>query len=105
VKSENARSRMEASSTAKHEYGGQRKMSKVLGAFGLLDFTMLQPVLAWCTFLNSLTVYFFNFKIFSGCSKPQITETVHNESADMVHNCILISHKRHYMKLNVPRND
>ena len=25
---------------------GQRKMSQVLGAFGLLDFTMLRPVLA-----------------------------------------------------------
>jgi len=29
---------------------GQRKMSQVLGAFGLLDFTMLQPVLAWRAF-------------------------------------------------------
>jgi hypothetical protein len=29
---------------------GQRKMSHVLGAFGLLDFTMLQPVLAWRVF-------------------------------------------------------
>jgi hypothetical protein len=29
---------------------GQRKMSKVLGAFGLLDFTMLLPVLAWSVF-------------------------------------------------------
>jgi hypothetical protein len=26
--------------------GGQRKMSQVLGAFGLLDFAMLWPVLA-----------------------------------------------------------
>jgi hypothetical protein len=26
---------------------GQRKMSQVLGAFGLLDFTMLQSLLAW----------------------------------------------------------
>jgi hypothetical protein len=31
---------------------GQGKMSQVLGMFGLLDFTMLQPVLAWCVFLN-----------------------------------------------------
>jgi len=31
---------------------GQRKVSQVLGMFGLLDFTMLQPVLTWCTFLN-----------------------------------------------------
>jgi hypothetical protein len=29
---------------------GQRKMSQVLGAFGLLDLTMLRPVLAWSAF-------------------------------------------------------
>jgi len=29
---------------------GKRKTSQVLGALGLLDFTMLQPVLAWCAF-------------------------------------------------------
>jgi len=29
---------------------GQRKMSQVLGAFGLLDFTMLWPDLAWRAF-------------------------------------------------------
>jgi hypothetical protein len=29
---------------------GQRKTSQVLGAFGLLDFTMLRPVLAWGAF-------------------------------------------------------
>jgi hypothetical protein len=28
---------------------GQRKMSQVLGAFGLLDFTIFRPVLAWRT--------------------------------------------------------
>jgi hypothetical protein len=28
---------------------GQRNMSQVLGMFGLLDFTTLQPVLTWCT--------------------------------------------------------
>jgi hypothetical protein len=31
---------MEASSAGKSGYGGQRKMSEVLGAFGLLDFTI-----------------------------------------------------------------
>jgi hypothetical protein len=31
---------------------GQRKMSQVLGAFELLDFTMLRPILARRTFLN-----------------------------------------------------
>jgi hypothetical protein len=35
---------------------GKRKMSEILGAFGLLDFTMLWPVLAWQTFLNLLTI-------------------------------------------------
>jgi hypothetical protein len=46
---------------------GQRKMSQVLGAFGVLDFTMLQPVLAWRAFWNLWTVYFFNFtNFFSG---------------------------------------
>jgi hypothetical protein len=29
---------------------GQRKMSQILGAFGLLDFTMLWPFLAWRVF-------------------------------------------------------
>jgi hypothetical protein len=29
---------------------GQSKMSQVLGAFGLLDFTMLLPTLAWLVF-------------------------------------------------------
>jgi hypothetical protein len=43
---------------------GQRKMSQVLGAFGLLDFTMLRPVITWQAFWNLWTVYFFNFLIF-----------------------------------------
>jgi hypothetical protein len=43
---------------------GQRKMSQVLSAFGLLDFTMLRPVLPWRAFWNLRTVYFFNFQIF-----------------------------------------
>jgi len=43
---------------------GQRKMSQVLDAFGLQDFTMLRPVLAWCAFWNLRTVQFFNFRHF-----------------------------------------
>jgi len=31
---------------------GQRKMSQILGAFGLLDFTMLRYGVAWRAFLN-----------------------------------------------------
>jgi hypothetical protein len=47
VKSENASSIMVTGSVGKHEYWGQRKMSQVLRAFGLLDFIMLQLVSAW----------------------------------------------------------
>jgi hypothetical protein len=39
-------------------------MSQVMGAFGLLDFTMLRPVLAWRAFWNLWNVYFFDFPIF-----------------------------------------
>jgi hypothetical protein len=45
----------------------------ILGAFGLLDFTMLRPLLAWSTVRNLWTVYLFNFPIFfSGRGKPRI---------------------------------
>jgi hypothetical protein len=51
----------------------QRKMSQVLGAFGLLDFTMLRPILAWRAFWNLWIVYFFKFPtFFSCCGKPRI---------------------------------
>jgi hypothetical protein len=42
---------------------GQRKMSPVLGAFRLLDFTMLRPVLAWSV-LKLTYRLFFNFQFF-----------------------------------------
>ena len=52
---------------------GQRKMSQVLGVFGPLDFTMLRAVLAWRSFLNLWTRYFFNIpNFFSGRCQPQI---------------------------------
>jgi hypothetical protein len=35
---------------------GQRKMSQVLGAFGLLDFAMLRPVLAWRAFWKAIAL-------------------------------------------------
>jgi len=41
-------------------------MSQVMGAFRLLDFTMLRHVLAWRAFWNLRTVYFFNFSISFG---------------------------------------
>jgi hypothetical protein len=43
---------------------GLRKMSQELGAFGMLDFSTLRPVLAWRAFWNLRTVYFFNILIF-----------------------------------------
>jgi hypothetical protein len=57
-------------------------MSQVLGAFGQLDFTMLQPVLAWRAFWNLQTVYFINFHIFSDCRKTRTTETADIELLD-----------------------
>jgi hypothetical protein len=58
-------------------------MNQVLGVFGVLDFTMLWPVLAWRAFCNLRTIYVFNFPTFWGrrC-EPQITETMDAESAD-----------------------
>ena len=48
-------------------------MGQVLGAFGVLDFTLLPPILAWCAFWNLWTVYFFNFpNYFSGRVKPRM---------------------------------
>jgi len=47
--SENAISKMVASLRGS-EGTGKKKMIQVLGAFGFRDFTMLQPVLAWCAF-------------------------------------------------------
>ena len=43
---------------------GQRKMSQVLDAFGLLDFNTLRPILTWCAFWNLWTIYFSNFPNF-----------------------------------------
>ena len=54
---------------------GQRKMSQVQGAFGLLDFTILRPVLLGA-FWNLWTVYFFNFPNFSGHAKSRIWGSV-----------------------------
>jgi hypothetical protein len=51
------------------------------GRFGVLDFTMLWPVLLGTRF-ETYELFFFKFQIFSGCGKPQITETVDTESAD-----------------------
>jgi hypothetical protein len=49
-------------------------MSQVLGAFGLLDFTVLQPVLAWWAFETYES--FISLIFFSGHGQPRIVETV-----------------------------
>ena len=56
---------------------GQRKMSQVLGAFGLLVFTMLRPVLVWHAFGNLGTVYFFSFPNFFFGTRPTAVTAVH----------------------------
>jgi hypothetical protein len=56
-------------------------MSQVLGAFGLLDFTMLQPCSCLAGVLKLMN-HLFNFPIFLGCGEPQITETADTESVD-----------------------
>jgi hypothetical protein len=52
-------------------------MSQVLGAFGLLDFTMLQPVVAWRAFWNLRTIclilgFLFWASVNRGYLKPWI---------------------------------
>jgi hypothetical protein len=62
----NARSRMVASSRGKRGYGDKGRCVKYWVRLGLLDFTMLRPVLAWRAFWNLWTIYFFNFPFFFG---------------------------------------
>jgi len=61
-------------------------MSQVLGAFWLLDFTMLRPVLNWRAFLNYEPFITSIFQFFlgggGGRSKLRITETADTESTD-----------------------
>jgi hypothetical protein len=58
-------------------------MSQVLGAFGLLDFTTLRPVLAWGRFENYEPFIYLIFKYFSCRVKPCINKSVLTESVDM----------------------
>jgi hypothetical protein len=50
----------------------QRKMSKVLGAFGLLDFTMLRRALPGARFQTYELFISLIFNFFSGRDKPRI---------------------------------
>ena len=62
---------------------GHSKMSQVLGTLGLLDFTMLRPVLAWHAFWNLWSSISLIFPNFLGRGKPRVTETMDTESAEM----------------------
>jgi hypothetical protein len=47
-------------------------MSQVMGAFELLHFTMLRPVLAWRAFETYEPLIYLIFKFFSDRGKPRI---------------------------------
>jgi hypothetical protein len=80
--SDNARSRILAS--VRGSVGtGTKKISQVLGAFGLLDFTMSRPVLAWRAFLKLWTFYFLNFQFFFFGLRP----TAETESMRLENSC------------------
>jgi hypothetical protein len=82
--SENVRSRM-AASLRRSVGTGTMKMSQVMGAFGLLDFTMLPPVLAWRAYWNLWTVSLI-FQIFSGRDKPRIQNPrIRGSACTLVH--------------------
>jgi hypothetical protein len=51
---------------------GQRKMSKALGMFGLLAFTMLWPVLLGARFETYEPFISLIFQFFLDCGKPRI---------------------------------
>jgi hypothetical protein len=58
-------------------------MSQVLGMFGLLDFTMLRPILGWRAFWNLKPFIPLIFKFLGGCGELRITETADTESVTM----------------------
>jgi hypothetical protein len=51
---------------------GQMKISQVLGAFGMLDFTILRPVLACYAFETYEPFISLIFQFFSGRGKPRV---------------------------------
>jgi hypothetical protein len=60
---------------------GQKKMSQLLGALGLLDFTMLWFLLGTCFEAYKPFIYLI-FSFFPACGKPQVTEIADTESVD-----------------------
>jgi hypothetical protein len=57
-------------------------MSQVLGVFGLLDFTILRPVLFWGHLGTYKPFISLIFQFFSGRGEPRISETKDTESMD-----------------------
>jgi hypothetical protein len=80
-------------------------MRQGLGAFGLLYFTMLRPVLAWGAFWNLWTVYYFNLKTFSGLGKRRITETADTGSVDTGTRLYLLSRNVITSKKNIRKTN
>jgi hypothetical protein len=57
-------------------------VNQLLGVFGLLDFTMLRPFLAWRRFETYEPFIYLIFNIFSGRGKSRIRESADTESVD-----------------------
>jgi hypothetical protein len=75
-------------------------MSQVLGAFGLLEFTMLQPIVTGRAFWNLRPVYFFIFPFFFSLARAY-------ELLDAAHDCISVQtpcHLTFYQTLHIKPN-
>ena len=79
---------------------GTKEMSQVLGAFGLLVFTMLWPVVAHFEAYETFISLIFQI-LWGGRSKPPITETMETESADMGSAC---NYELYYQQLKIISN-
>jgi hypothetical protein len=79
---ENARSRMEASSAQKHEYGAKEDESSTghVRAAGFHHVTALSRFAGVLKRMNRLFLQFSNF--FSGRGEPRVTKTTDTESVD-----------------------
>jgi hypothetical protein len=82
VNSENARSRMEASSMGKCEYGGKGRRVRYWVHLGCWISLYYSPFLLGVRFETYELSISFKFKIFSGCGKPWTTVTMDTESVD-----------------------
>jgi hypothetical protein len=75
-------------------------MSQVLGASGLLDFTMFGPFSLGTRFPYKPFIYLI-FKFFSGHGKPWLIETAHTESVDTGARLYLVNKSYIYFELYI----